>query len=607
MSYEPLAVLAVLAAVFLAFLRDRWAPDLVAMAGVSVLLLAGILTTKDVLAVFSNSAPLTVAAMFVLSAALERTGVIEGMGRLVNQVRERTSPAVAIVGLLGGAMALSAFMNNTPIVVLLTPVVIGLSQSMDIAPSRMLIPLSYAAILGGTCTLVGTSTNIIVDGVAQAQGLAPFTMFEITGAGLIMASVGGVYLAIAGRWLLPDRDTVSRLLPDAARRRFLSEVAVPEGSPLVGQSLAEGGFRETRGIRVVDLLRDGMSFRDRLDTVTLQAGDHIVLRTRMGDMLALHQDGRITMGHRETAERADEGDGSGNGTTPLQPLETRETTIVEGIVGPHSRLAGRVISDLGIRRLYGVHTLAVHRHGENMGTRLSGLRLRFGDTLLVEGPAQGLSRMFASRDLINLTTPSQPATARRKAPLALAALAVVMVLAALEIMPIAGLAIIGAVAVIALGCVEPEEAYRSIHWPVLMLIFGMLAIGTAMEKTGAAAVLVGGVADMLRQFGPLVVLSMLYLITSILTEVMSNNAAAILLTPLAAGLATELGVDPRPFVVAVMFAASASFATPIGYQTNTFVHGAGGYRFMDFVKVGVPMNLLMWGTATVVIPLFWPL
>ncbi len=280
---------------------------------------------------------------------------------------------------------------------------------------------------------------------------------------------------------------------------------------------------------------------------------------------------------------------------------------MEGIVGPQSRLTGYRIADLNFRRLYGVYILAVHRQGEDLRSNFDEVRLAFGDTLLLEGPPEGLRRLFDRRVLVNLTEPSEQPFRRDKAPIAIGAVLLVMVLAALEVLPIAALAIIAATAVVAFGCLTADEAYAAIRWRLLLLIFGMLALGLAMEKTGAAALVVNHIAALVGGLGPLAILAALYLLTSLLTEIISNNAAAILLTPIAIGLAHQLGMDPRPFVVAVLFAASASFATPIGYQTNTFVYNAGGYRFTDFVRIGVPLNLLMWIAATAVIPLFWPL
>jgi di/tricarboxylate transporter len=290
----------------------------------------------------------------------------------------------------------------------------------------------------------------------------------------------------------------------------------------------------------------------------------------------------------------------------VEPISSRSTILLEGIVGPQSRLIGYRIADLNFRRLYGVYILALHRQGENLGSGFDEVRLAFGDTLLLEGPPDGLRRLFERRVLVNLSEPTERPFRRDKAPIAIGAILLVMGLAALEILPIVALALVAATAVVILGCLTAEEAYAAIQWRILTLIFGMLALGLAMEKTGTAALIVGSVAERIGAWGPWAVLAMLYLLTSILTEIISNNAAAILLTPIAVGLAQQLGVDPRPFAMAVLFAASASFATPIGYQTNTFVYNAGGYRFTDFVRIGVPLNLLMWITASLVIPVFWP-
>lgn len=588
-------VLGLLVLVFAGFVREKLPSDVIALLAMAALLVTGILSVEETLGVFSNAAPITIGAMFVLSAALERTGVIGGVGNMVIRLARKWTPTLAVIALMLIVITLSAFMNNTPIVVILIPVAIRLAQSVGTSPSKLLIPLSFASIFGGMTTLIGTSTNLLVDGVARNAGLEAFGMFEITVAGLFMALGGSLYMVIAGRWLLPDRDSLAAMLPSGRSRRFVAQVLVPVDSILVGKTIKETGFSAEKGFTVIDVMRENRSRRTELATLTLQGGDRMVIRSPVSEMLTLREAGDVAIGA-----------GSG-GQHAFEPVQTTETHVMEGVVGPDSRLVGRPIVGAGLVRLYGVYALAIHRRGENIG--LSGHDIRFdvGDTVLLEGPAAGLKQMFEDGMLSNLTETTERPVRRDKAPIAVGAVLFVMIFAALGVMPIAGLALIAAAAVIALGCLDHQEAYKAIQWDILMLIFGMLAFGLALETSGTAALIVDTIASPLGAFGPLAALAAVYLITSALTEFVSNNATAILMTPIAIGLATSLGADPRGFVVAVMFAASASFATPIGYQTNTLVYSAGGYKFTDFARVGLPLNFILFIVAMLVIPVIWPL
>jgi di/tricarboxylate transporter len=502
---------------------------------------------------------------------------------------------------------LSAFVNNTPVVVMLMPILMAQAAKHRLNQAALLLPMSYASILGGLCTLIGTSTTILVSSTAVRLGQEPIRMFEVAplGLALLLAAFGFIFLV--GRFMLPARKSLS----DRARtepRAFLSELVVTPKSKWIGKPLAETLFASESGLRVLDVRRRGGTVSVPLSEICLQAGD--VLRVA-STVEGLVEAKAIPGLHLNAEYRYASSIPGTNGTNEESETEDAGSSevlhLTECVVSPQSRLVGSSVKELDFRRRYSVLVVAVHRRGEAIMERdFANLPLEAGDALLLQGEDSAIARLEADSEFLLLNEVSHQPMRRSKRGIAVGLAGLVVVLATVGVLPIAALALIAAVLCVLFRCLDAHEAYQAVEWRIIMLIFGMLSLGLALEKTGGAAMAANGIVSLLSDAGPWVILSVILLFTSILTEFLSNNAVAVLVTPIVINVADQLGVDARPFLMAAVLGASASFATPIGYQTNTLVYGVGGYKFSDFLRIGVPLNLLAWLLGTLLIPVIWP-
>ena len=578
-DHQAVVGLILLAGIFAAFLWERFPPSVVAVAGAGAMLALGLLDEKAAYAVFSNSAPLTVGAMFILSGALIRTGVIDKVGNYVVD-RAKKHPRLAVLEVFGGGLLVSGFINSTPFVVVMMPVCFRLAEALGVSPKKLLMPLSIIAVLGGCLTLVGTSTNLVVSGIAEQAGLEPFGLFSITPYGLAVAGAGVLGLLIMARFLPSDYPRIAQK-GDGSEQLYLTELLVGEDDPDIGMALGVANV----GVTPIGVIAGGrlISAPDWQDHV-LAAGNRIVVRINGATLMTLRDGGRFAIGI---------GDSPG-----------KKSTVVEVTVAPNHRSIDRPLGETPFLQRQRVRILGVSRFRHHPGPTLSENRIRAADRLLVEADDPNIQRLRANTGLIGLAMASVTAFRRQKAWIAILVMACAVLLSATGILSIGVAAFIGIGIVLLARCIDASEAWSTIDGDVLILIFAMLAVGAGLERAGSVALMVGAVEPLLVGAPPWAVIATVYFSALLLSELLSNNAVAALMGPLVIGIAEVSGVSPYPLLIALMMGASACFATPVGYQTNTLVYAAGDYRFMDFVRIGIPLNILT-GVAGCVALSFW--
>ncbi|MBP1921883.1 di/tricarboxylate transporter [Halorubrum alkaliphilum] len=550
---------------------------------------------------FSSSATVTVLAMFVLSEGIRQSGLINRIGAWIAD-RFGDSPFKQLLAVLGLSGGTAGFINNTPVVAIMIPMVNAISEKTGVSPSKLLMPVSFMAMLGGMLTLIGTSTNILASDVSARLLDRPFSMFEFTQLGVIVLLTGGIYLATVGRYLIPERIRMDdKLIEGFEMTEYLTEVFVRGDSPFVGQTVSQ--CLETLDVDadIVQLVRDDQAFTEPLARKEVREGDVLVLRTDRGSLMSLvDAEGLDLAPDAEVSED--------QLTTEADAIEAEtEQNLVEVVISPEAPLIGETLETLNFRGRYDATVLAIRRGGRVIHARMDERRLRAGDTLLLQATEDTITRFSNDRDFVVGGRLTRPDFRSEKIPIAIGIVAGVVALAALDIFPILVSALGGIVAMVATGCVKPNEVYSSVDWSVIFLLAGLIPLGVAMERTGAAEWLASVIVVSSGGLSPVLVLGAFYLFTALITNVVSNNASVVLMIPVAIDTAQAIGAEPFPFVLAVTFAASTAMLTPIGYQTNLMVYGPGGYKFTDFFRVGAPLQLVLTVVTTLGIVHFWPI
>jgi di/tricarboxylate transporter len=591
MTPEILLTLGIIVAAVALFATEKLRVDMIALLVLLTVALTGLVTPEQAFSGFSSPAVITVWAVYIVSGGLFRTGVADMLGERITRLAGNSEPRlIAVIMLASGTM--SAFMNNIGAAAVLLPAVVGISRQAKVPLSRLLIPLSFASLMGGNMTLIGTPPNILATSILAERGFESFEFFDFTPMGAIVFASGILYMVLVGRHLLPIRQTAEERQTEQLRE-YISEVRVLPDSPLSGKTLADSRLGSDFDLSVLAILREGQ----------LQTGLHRETRLLADDLLFVEGEAATLLKAKDELGLAIEAEPE----LALEQLGSEDFHLVEATLAPRSNIAGRTLRGMRFRDRYGFTALAIWRQGEVLTQRLIDVRLRFGDALLLKGPRYRLPALQESNDFLVLEPVMMELRRRNKAWVAVGAMALVLLLTTLFKIHISTALVIGSVIMILAGCLTMDEAYQSIEWRSVFLIAGMLPLGLAMENTGTARYLADQIVGLLGNLGPLAVLAGIYVMAGLITEPMSNAAATVLMVPIAIDVAVELGASPQAFVLATVIGASTSFLTPVGHQANVLVLGPGGYRFLDYTRVGWLLNVVILIATLIFLPMLWPL
>jgi di/tricarboxylate transporter len=590
MTIEILIIFLIIAGAIALFTLEKMPVDLTALVVMASLLLTGLVSPQEGISGFSNSATVTVAAMFILSSALFKSGALNFFSYLLRNVLKKSYwSGLFLMMLFSGVV--SGFINNTAVVALLMPLVISVCRSMKLSPSKLLIPLSFSVILGGVCTLIGTSTNILASSLVQQYGEPPIGMFEMTPFGIILFAIGLIYILTIGARILPDRGIPSELTDDFEMAHYITEIVMLPNSKSIGTEIQNSPIIKDVDLDILEIHRD--TGEKLIPTPNTIIREYDVLKVRCN--IEKLQELQLKQGIKLKSDKRffDE------------DLYTKETRLVEAVITPYSRLIGRTLKGINFRSTFGATVLAIRHRGKVMHEKLGKTNLLPGDVLLIEVKKEWLPQLRQNASFIIISELLLSKIQKIKIVISVLVIAAIIISSALNLMPIVASAIIGSVILVLTGCITLEEAYRAIDWKVIFLLAGLVTLGIALEKSGGAGLIASALISISGSFGNSILISAFFLISMILTAFMSNNASVALLIPIAVLSANTLGIDSRPYIMAVTFAASVDFMTPIGYQTNTMVYGPGNYRFSDYLKIGTPLNIIFWLLGSLLIPLLF--